>query len=106
MRSQGSAVTAISVAAVTTGAATSVVDLVTKKDDVQEVDADAAPTITAITAGTAVAAPAAVAAIPARTSIGMTTITMATIAMATAAMATAAFAATPVKQGQDRTGGK
>jgi hypothetical protein len=36
----------------------------------------------------------------------MTTVTVPAAAMATAAMATAAFAATPVKQGQDRTGGK
>jgi hypothetical protein len=36
----------------------------------------------------------------------MTTIAMTTPAMATSAMTTAAFAATPVKQGQDRTGGK
>lgn len=101
MRSQGSTITAISVTAVTTDAAAGVVGLVTEQSDIQEVDADAAPTSTAVAAGTAVAAPATVAAVPA-----MTTLAMPTATMPAAAMATAAFAATPVEQGQDSTGGK
>jgi hypothetical protein len=101
-----SPVGAISVTAIAAEAAASVVGLVTKQVDVQQVEADAAPTLAAIAAISTEAAVGTVAASAAVASIMTTTMT-ATVMTTTTMTATAAFsAATGVEQGQDGTGGK
>jgi hypothetical protein len=105
-----SPVGAISVTAIAAEAAASVVGLVTKQVDVQQVEADAAPTLAAIAAISTEAAVGPVAASAAVASIMTTTMTttvMTTTVMTTTMTATAAIsAATGVEQGQDGTGGK
>jgi hypothetical protein len=103
-------VTAVGSAACTAEAAASVVGLVTEQVDVQQVEADAAPTLAAIAAistEAAVGTVAAVAAIAASAAVAsIMTTTMTTTVMTTTTMTTAASTATGVEQGQDGTGGK
>jgi hypothetical protein len=98
-------VAAIGVTAIATEAATSVIGLVTEQVNVQQIEADAAPTLAAIAAistEAAVGTVAAVAAIAASAAVASAV----TTTMTTAVMTTSASTATGVEQGQDGTGGK